>query len=894
MKETLIEFISNNEAAIRLTVFLGGFCLLALWEWVLPKRGLTQAKFQRWVNNITLVVCSTIIVRVIVPIAAIGAAYLAEQENWGFANHFDLPFWVKMVVTFILLDLSVYIQHLVFHVLPVMWRFHRVHHSDLDCDISTGLRFHPVEILISLLIKITVIMMLGAPVLAVILFEIILNVMSMFTHSNILLNKTLERVLRWFIVTPDMHRIHHSIQENETNSNFSFHISLWDRIFGTYVANPAAGFQGMTIGLEHFRDHNWQSIKGMLVMPFVTNVRGYAINQRDTLNADELASVKKLIDEQTKHLKEAKDIAEQKSKALHDTVLKLTESASYQSMLVNNMVDGFISTDQRGLINTFNPAAEKIFGYKADEVMGQNVSILMPEFEAINHDSYLARYQEKSNSHVIGIGREINGRHKDGSHFPMDIALNATKIGGKQIFTAVVRDISERILAQKQLGDQKEQLGNILENTDDAYLTIDNDWVITYANSNCEPLLDINPDSVVGHDLREVLPDVVSMFYKMLRSTISTQTSNESTCLYGPTMKYLDAHSCPTKEGLMAYFRDITSRKKSEEALRHSRETEFKNREKVKLAAELSSYLKAIDQHALVSATDLSGKIIKANEKFCQVSGYSQEELLGQDHRIVNSRTHPKPFFTQLWTTISAGNIWHGEICNRAKDGSLYWVETTIVPLKNAKGNIERYISVRLDVSERKRNEAELEKAYEELHTANIQLEQLSRTDGLTKLANRRYFDETLLTEISKMDRTSLPLTLILCDIDYFKNYNDTYGHPAGDACLQKIAMEIQSSFVRSGDLVARYGGEEFAIILLNVNRETALLLAERMRKQVQDLNLEHKNSKVSNVVTISVGVTTLVPERQTSSSRVIEEADKALYLAKEKGRNNVQYFQQN
>jgi len=888
----LLEFIYKNEHIIRLCIFLGGFCLLAFWEHASPKRMLTQAKIRRWANNVALVVFSTIIIRFIIPIAAIGAAYLAEQNHWGFANHFELPLWIKMIVIFILLDLSIYIQHLVFHVLPVMWRFHRVHHSDLDCDVSTGLRFHPVEILISMFIKITVILMLGAPVLLVILFEVLLNIMSMFTHSNIRLNKTFERILRWFIVTPDMHRVHHSIQENETNSNFSFHLSLWDRIFGTYVAKPAAGFQGMTIGLEQFRNQECQSIKGMLLMPFTATIKGYAINKRDTLNADELANVKKLVDEQTHHLAQAKDTAEQKSKALQATLLKLRESASYQSMLVNNMVDGFITTDQRGIISSFNPAAEKIFGYTSDEVLGKNVSILMPESEAINHDAYLTRHQNRDHSHIIGVGREIQGRHKNGSHFPMDIALNETSIGDKHIYTAVVRDISERVLAQEQLSHQNEQLGNIMDNTDDAYLTIDNDWNVTYANLNCESLLDIKSDNVLGHDLREVAPDVISMFYKILRATLVTQTAQQNTCLYGPTMKYLEANSCPTKEGLMVYFRDITIRKKSEEALRVSRETEFRNKEKIRLAAELTSYQKAIDQHALVSATDPAGKIIKVNEKFCQVSGYSEEELLGQDHRIVNSGTHPKSFFAEFWATISSGNIWHGEICNRAKNGSLYWVETTIVPLINATGKITRYISVRLDVSDRKRNEAELGKAYEELTAANIQLEQLSRTDGLTRLANRRYFDETLKKEINKLKRDSLPITLILCDIDYFKNYNDTYGHPAGDACLQTVAKTLQSCFSRTGDLVARYGGEEFAIILLNVNQETALLLSERLRKQIQDLNLEHKHSRVNKVVTISVGVTSLIPDKHTSAALMIEAADKALYLAKEQGRNNVQYFQ--
>lgn len=436
----MIDFIYQYEASIRLSVFLGGFSLLALWEWAKPKRELTQVKFKRWFNNIALVVCSTVVVRMVLPTAAIGIAYLVEQKHLGFANLLELPFWLKVLITFILLDLTIYFQHAMFHVLPVMWRFHRVHHSDLDCDVTTGLRFHPVEILFSILIKFITIVALGAPVLTVILFEAALNLMSMFTHSNIHLNNTFERMLRWFVVTPDMHRVHHSTRENETNSNFGFNISLWDRIFATYMAEPKAGHLGMTIGLDQFREPSWQRFSGLIYLPFSTRIKGYAINYRDTKNADELAL--------------AKEIA-------------------------------------------------------------------------------------------------------------------------------------------------------------------------------------------------------------------------------------------------------------------------IQNQEKAKLASELSSYIKAIDQHALVSVTDSSGIIIQVNGKFTEISGYSKQELLGQDHRIVNSGTHPKAFFAELWTTITSGNNWHGEICNRAKNGTLYWIDSTIAPIKDVDGTIDRYISIGLDVTERKYHEVELIAAKQEAESAN-------------------------------------------------------------------------------------------------------------------------------------------------------------------------------
>ncbi len=606
----MTEFIFRNEVAIRFTVFLTTFVLLALWEWRWPRRALTQNKLQRWLNNVVLMVTGALLVRVVVPMVAVGAAYFAEQQHLGFSNHFELPLWLEVTVIFVLLDLSMYFQHAMFHVLPIMWRFHRVHHSDMDFDVTTGVRFHPLEILISIVFKIMLILAWGAPVLAVILFEVVLNFMSMFTHSNIHLNIKLERVLRWLVVTPDMHRVHHSVQENETNSNFSFNISVWDRLFGTYKAAPEAGQQGAQIGLHGFQERRWQTYMGLLSMPFASNIGGYAINYRDTKNAVALA--------------QAKEIARQ-------------------------------------------------------------------------------------------------------------------------------------------------------------------------------------------------------------------------------------------------------------------------HQERAKLAIELESYLQAVGQHALVSVTDSAGSIIEVNDKFCEVSGYERSELLGQNHRIVNSGMHEKGFFDDMWAAISSGKKWHGEICNRAKNGELYWVDSAIVPIRGVDGEIERYISVRVDVSKRKIYELGIENVNQTLKDANIQLETLSRVDALTGVANRRHFDDTLANYVSTMGRADVKLTLILCDVDYFKNYNDAYGHQAGDACLQDIAKAIELNFSRAGDLVARYGGEEFAVILPNVDSETAVMLAERMRASIEALRLKHGDSSVAAVVTVSVGVVAQVLGRDMGAVDLIAKADAALYRAKDKGRNRVE-----
>ena len=280
MQELFFEY----ESYIRLGSFLGLFALLTIWEISTPKRELLELRRFRWISNIGLIVISSVLIRFILPTAAVGIALHVEQENLGFLNHFDLPFAFQFVLAFILMDLAIYFQHVMFHALPLFWRFHRVHHSDLDCDITTGLRFHPLEIVVSILFKFLVIASVGVPVLAVVIFEVILNAASMFTHSNIKIPSSFERIVRWFIVTPDMHRIHHSIKENETNSNFGFFMSIWDRLLGTYRSEPEGGHSNMQIGLRNFREPKWQDLRWLIYLPFVTKVNDYSINRRQREN----------------------------------------------------------------------------------------------------------------------------------------------------------------------------------------------------------------------------------------------------------------------------------------------------------------------------------------------------------------------------------------------------------------------------------------------------------------------------------------------------------------------------------------------------------------------------------------------------------------------------------
>jgi sterol desaturase/sphingolipid hydroxylase (fatty acid hydroxylase superfamily) len=282
------ELIANHESTIRLGSFLGVFALMALWEILAPRRTLTQPKTSRWLNNIVLVVFNTALLRVVFPVAAIGVAEYAQLLQWGLFNLIEVHPAVAILVSVIVLDMAIYLQHVMFHAVPLLWRLHRVHHADLDFDVTTGARFHPIEILLSMLIKFAAIVLLGPPLAAVVIFEVLLNAMAMFNHSNVRMPLALDSILRRLIVTPDMHRVHHSHLADETNSNFGFNLSVWDRIFGTYRAQPAAGHTNMVIGIDTFRDPaHCVKISGLLFMPFTGKITDYAINRRwDRRNDD--------------------------------------------------------------------------------------------------------------------------------------------------------------------------------------------------------------------------------------------------------------------------------------------------------------------------------------------------------------------------------------------------------------------------------------------------------------------------------------------------------------------------------------------------------------------------------------------------------------------------------
>ncbi len=277
----MTDFISGNETAIRLSFFFGVFAVMAVWELIAPRRALTQSKVRRWYSNLGIVAVNTVLARIVFPLAPVAVAIVAAERGWGVFNVIDVSPGLAIVAAVVILDFAIYLQHVMVHAVPMLWRLHRMHHADLDFDVTTGARFHPIEIVLSVAIKMAVIVLIGAPAAAVLIFEVVLNATAMFNHSNVRLPLGLDRVLRLLVVTPDMHREHHSVIPHETNSNFGFNLPWWDRLFGTYRDQPEKGHDAMTIGIDLFRDPGELHLHRMLAQPFVGEMGEYPINRRD-------------------------------------------------------------------------------------------------------------------------------------------------------------------------------------------------------------------------------------------------------------------------------------------------------------------------------------------------------------------------------------------------------------------------------------------------------------------------------------------------------------------------------------------------------------------------------------------------------------------------------------
>ena len=263
-----VENLFDDAGLMRFAVFAGLFVLLVLLEQLFPRRSRTQPRRQRWVTNGALIVIDTLALRLILPVAALGMAGIAEARGWGLFNMIDWPEWLEIILCVVILDMAIYWQHVATHRVPLLWRLHKVHHVDRDLDATSGFRFHPLEIVGSMIFKIALVALLGPAIVAVFIFELLLNAGSMFSHANLRLPLRLDQALRLALVTPDMHRIHHSTREHETNTNYGFSTSAWDRLFGTYRDDPQDGHERMTIGLDEYQDERPARLLPSLAIPF--------------------------------------------------------------------------------------------------------------------------------------------------------------------------------------------------------------------------------------------------------------------------------------------------------------------------------------------------------------------------------------------------------------------------------------------------------------------------------------------------------------------------------------------------------------------------------------------------------------------------------------------------
>ena len=276
----MADLVLAHEPSIRLGFFFGVLLLMALAEARWPRRERSHSRWRRWPANLGIVILNTLLLRLLIPMAAVGLALLSKENGWGLFNAISTPLWLAIPLSVLLFDLAIYLQHVMFHAVPALWRLHRMHHADLDFDVTTGARFHPIEILLSMCIKLALVLAIGPPAVAVLIFEVLLNATSMFNHTNLSIPFGLDRTLRWIVVTPDMHRVHHSWLPEETNSNFGFNLPWWDRLLGTYRDQPKEGHGGMTIGLDRFREPRDLRLDRMLIQPFRGGTGHYPIGKR--------------------------------------------------------------------------------------------------------------------------------------------------------------------------------------------------------------------------------------------------------------------------------------------------------------------------------------------------------------------------------------------------------------------------------------------------------------------------------------------------------------------------------------------------------------------------------------------------------------------------------------
>lgn len=442
----------------------------------------------------------------------------------------------------------------------------------------------------------------------------------------------------------------------------------------------------------------------------------------------------------------------------------------------------------------------------------------------------------------------------------------------------------EILLKQSELSLTKQKFQTVVESVREVIFQTNREGKIVFLNAAWEELtLYKVEDSLNKHYLYYVVPEERTRNSKKISKLIDEKQARTRLEIKFYTKKHdvlwmelnisFSYDSDGNLLGTFGTMTDITERHKSEQILS-------------KTLKELEDIKFAMDESVVVMVTDPTGVILMVNDLFCSISGYTKEELIGKPQQLLNSGYHPQSFYKTMWETLNRKEVWRGELRNKSKNGSYYWVDSVIVPLLNEEGEVHQFVTIQSNITKRKLAE-------QKLVEANDLLLKLSSVDGLTGINNRRSFDERLAFEWDKGCRTqtSSPLSAILLDVDHFKLFNDHYGHQQGDDCLKKVARLMVRELPRTTDFGARYGGEEFVILLPDTGLLEATTIAEEIRKGILSLQIEHEKSKVSPMITASLGVASIIPSEDASAKQLLEYADKALYIAKRNGRNRVESY---
>ncbi len=439
--------------------------------------------------------------------------------------------------------------------------------------------------------------------------------------------------------------------------------------------------------------------------------------------------------------------------------------------------------------------------------------------------------------------------------------------------------------------DRKDDALAILDNLPLGALVLCRDLKVLYWNTILEEWTGILRNDIVGQPVADFFPhlgnarftDRIALLFEGGPPAIFSSQLHRSfipSCLPDGSerVQHTTATPLPHADGFHALLSiqdvtDLTRLAKNARALHAQAQREIDERKKAEKQLRLAASVFASTSEGIV-VTDPQGTIVSVNPAFEEITGYRAAEAIGTTVCVLRSKLEDQEFYRHLWERLQQDGYWKGETWDRRKSGEEYPIELTISAIKDDDGSIRQFATIFRDITERKRMED--------------QLRDLSMRDGLTGIFNRRTFDVEIEREWRRATRILRPFSVILIDIDYFKRFNDTYGHPAGDACLKRVADVIESSVNRAGDLTSRYGGEEFVVLLPMTSSADAIRIGEKIRRDVESLAIAHRGSKAASVVTVSIGVGTVLPSRDTSPSAVLRLADQALYAAKRGGRNRV------